>query len=46
MTISCSRCDSEDVTMESSNEAQYPQTRIEFYVCNQCEKRFRQVLTA
>lgn len=46
MTISCPRCGCIDVALVADNGAEYPQTRVEQYACNDCDDHFTEVLTA
>ena len=46
MTLACPECDCTDVELVDDNGAEYPATRVEFYDCQDCGHRFREVLTA
>lgn len=46
MTLRCAACDCTDVELVADNGAEYPETRVEFYECQQCGHEFRKVLTA
>lgn len=46
MTLSCPDCGCTDVELVDDNGAEYPETRVEFYECADCGKRFQKVLTA
>jgi len=46
MTLSCPSCDCRDIELVDDNGAEYPETRVEFYRCNQCSDEFRKVLSA
>jgi DNA-directed RNA polymerase subunit M/transcription elongation factor TFIIS len=46
MTLQCPRCKSRDVALTGSNDADYPETRVEFYDCRSCQRNFRQILHA
>jgi hypothetical protein len=45
MTIQCD-CGSSDVTLLWDNGAEFPETRVEKYECNDCGSSFRKLLTA
>jgi hypothetical protein len=46
MTLTCPTCDGLDVKMTGDNGAEFPQTRVEFYECQQCGDEFQEVLSA
>lgn len=46
MTLRCSECDCTDVVLVWDNGAEYPETRVERYACQDCGHEFRQVLSA
>jgi len=46
MTLHCPACQSVDVVLDEDNGAEYPETRVEWYECNQCGNYWRKVLTA
>lgn len=46
MTLRCAACDCVDVELVDDNGADYPETRVEFYECQQCGNEFKKVLTA
>ena len=46
MTLRCSVCDCVAVQLVDDNGAEFPETRVEFYECQQCGNEFRKVLTA
>lgn len=45
MTLRCPKCNGA-VRLTDDNGAEYPETRVEFYECQQCGHEFRKVLTA
>jgi len=46
MTLRCPQCDCLDVQHVSDNGAQYPQTRVERYECQDCRHEFTKTLIA
>lgn len=46
MTLRCDVCDCTHVELVDDNGAEYPETRVEFYECQQCGHESRTVLTA
>jgi ribosomal protein S27E len=46
MTLSCYDCGSIDLALVSDNGAEYPETRIEDYRCEDCGNEQRKVLVA
>jgi Zn ribbon nucleic-acid-binding protein len=45
VTLRCEACDG-PVILVDDNGAEYPETRVEFYECDQCGHRQRKVLVA
>jgi transposase-like protein len=45
-TLSCPRCQTTDIRLVDDNDADYPETRIEWYRCQQCNYEFTKVLSA
>ena len=45
MTLACP-CGSTAVTLVDDNGAEYPETRVEHYECDECSNQFQKVLSA
>jgi len=46
MGLTCPDCDSIDILLYDDNDATFPETRVEFFLCQACTHEFRQVLVA
>jgi transposase-like protein len=44
-SLGCPRCQTTHVKLVDDNDADYPETRIERYHCQQCNYEFQKVLT-
>ena len=44
--MACPDCDSTNVEIVDDNGADFPETRVEFWECNQCGRHYREVLVA
>jgi transcriptional regulator NrdR family protein len=44
--LRCPCCQTTDIRLVDDNDADYPETRVEWYRCQQCSNEFTKVLIA